>query len=217
MTKIFEEISPKNKQKLLRFLEASTLTFEKNETILANLEQDNMIGMIVSGYIQIVRVDDEGNRTLIEELEEEDVFGSIISSIKNSDYNIITKEQTTIIIMDYDLILNYRENGKEFYNQFIKNLLKIVMQKIQEKNERIEILTKKSIRNKLLKYFSIMSKKRGSKHIYLPFSFTDLADYLAVDRSAMSRELKYLKEEGFIEVKGKKITLLYDMDSSIYV
>jgi len=102
MTKIFEEISPKNKQKLLRFLEASTLTFEKNETILANLEQDNMIGMIVSGYIQIVRVDDEGNRTLIEELEEEDVFGSIISSIKNSDYNIITKEQTTIIIMDYD-------------------------------------------------------------------------------------------------------------------
>lgn len=217
MTKIFDQINPKNKQKLLRVLEANTVNFEKNKSILKNAEQDNLIGIIVSGYLQIVRVDDNGNRTLIEELEEEDVFGSIISSIKNSDYDIITKEDTTMIIMDYDLILNYRENSKEYYNQFIKNLLKIVMQKIQEKNERIEVLTKKTIRNKLLKYFSIMSKKRGSKHIYLPFTFTDLADYLAVDRSAMSRELKYLKEEGFIEIKGKKITLLYDMDSSIYV
>ena len=137
MTKIFEGISSKNKQKLLRILEANTINFEKNKTILKNVEHDNIIGMIVSGYIQIVRVDDNGNRTIIEELEEDDVFGSIISSIKNSDYDIITKENTAIIIMDYDLILNYRENSKEYYNQFIKNLLKIVMQKIQEKNERI--------------------------------------------------------------------------------
>ena len=95
------------------------------------------------------------------------------------------------------------------YNRFLKNLLDIVTQRIQEKNERIEILTKNTIRNKLLEYFHIYSKKHGTKYVYLPFTFSDLADYLAVDRSAMSRELKYLKEEGFIEVKGKRITRLY--------
>ena len=74
---------------------------------------------------------------------------------------------------------------------------------------RIEILTKKTIRNKLLEYFKIVSTKNNSKNIYLPFTFTDLADYLAIDRSAMTRELKNLKGEGFIEIKGKRITLLY--------
>ena len=88
------------------------------------------------------------------------------------------------------------------------------MTKTEEKNERIEILTKKTIRNRLLEYFTIMSNKHGTKFIYLPFNYTDLADYLAIDRCAMSRELKNLKEEGFIEIKGKRITLLYEKYSS---
>ena len=54
------------------------------------------------------------------------------------------------------------------------------------------------------------ANKHGSKYVYLPFNFTDLADYLGVDRSAMSREMKYLKEEGLIKVKGKKITILFE-------
>ena len=148
-------------------------------------------------------------RSIIEELEEQDVFGSFISSLKNKEYEIIAKEDTEIIIIDYDNIINCNLTNKSFYNQFIKNLLQITSKKIQEKNERIEILTKKTIRNKLLEYFKIISKKHNSKYIYLPFNFTDLADYLAIDRSAMSRELKYLKEEGFIEIKGKRIKLLY--------
>ena len=79
---------------------------------------------------------------------------------------------------------------------------------ISQRNERIRILTNKTIRNKLLEYFEILSKKTGSRMIRLPFSYTDMADYLAVDRSAMSRELKKLKEEKIIEVKSRRITLL---------
>ena len=71
----------------------------------------------------------------------------------------------------------------------------------------MEILTNKTIRNKLLAYFKIMSRKNNSRVIYLPYNYTDLADYLAIDRSAMYRELKNLKEEGLIEVKNKRITL----------
>ena len=78
-----------------------------------------------------------------------------------------------------------------------------------QKNQKIRILTKKTIRNKLLEFFDIEQELHHSKNIYLSSTFTDLADYLAVDRSAMTRELKSLKDEGFIVIKGKKITLLY--------
>ena len=74
---------------------------------------------------------------------------------------------------------------------------------------RIELLTKRSIRDKLIGYFTMLSTRNLSKSFSLPFSLTDLADYLSVDRSAMMRELKLLKEEGFIEKNGNKITLLY--------
>ena len=84
--------------------------------------------------------------------------------------------------------------------------------KITNANNRIEILSNKTIRNKLLAYFKVISKKNNSKIIYLPYNYTDLADYLGVDRSAMYRELKHLKDEGLIETKNRKITLkTYDL------
>ena len=76
-------------------------------------------------------------------------------------------------------------------------------------NTRIELLTKRSIRDKLIGYFTLISSKNLNKSFTLPFSLTDLADYLNVDRSAMMREMKSLKEEGFIEKNGNRITLLY--------
>ena len=113
--------------------------------------------------------------------------------------------------------MNFNQNTKEYYNQFIKNLLIIIMSDMKKTTQRLEILTRKTIRNRLLEYFNISLKNSGTKHIYLPFNFTELAHYLAVDRSAMMRELKYMKEERIIEVKGKRITLLIDKYSSIYM
>ena len=74
---------------------------------------------------------------------------------------------------------------------------------------RVELLTKRSTRDKLLAYFSLVSTRNLSKSFVLPFSLTDLADYLSVDRSAMMREMKLLKEDGLIQKTGNKITLLY--------
>lgn len=208
MNNLFNEISPKNKIKLLRMLEANTLHFKENTQIFNTIKNDKIIGIIIEGNIEIIKTDYNGNRTLIENLYENDIFGTMFTSF-NNEYEIISKEDTKVIIIDYDTIINTKDNNKAFFNQFIKNLLNIIVNKINEKNERIEILTRKTIRNKLLEYFRVTSKKNGSKIIYLPFSFTDLSDYLAVDRSAMSRELKNLKDEGFIEIKQKRITLKY--------
>lgn len=209
MINLFDKINEKNKEKLLKLLEANTFTVKKETSILKTYKQDNIIGIVVSGYIQIIRNDYNGNRSIIEELEENSIFGSMFSSISNRECDVYTKEDSKIIIIDYKNIIDTANTNYSFYNQFIQNLLKIFSEKINNKNERIEILTKRSIRNKLLEYFKIISKKNGTKNIYLPFSFTEFADYLAVDRSAMSRELKNLKNEGFISIKGRKITLLY--------
>ena len=102
-----------------------------------------------------------------------------------------------------------KENRFTFYNQFLKNLINILTTIIAKANDRIEVLSNKSIRDKLLDYFRILSKKTGSKVIYLPMSYTELADYLAVNRSALSREIKNLKDDELIETKGKRIKLLY--------
>lgn len=209
MNNLFENISKSNKEKLLKMLEATTLIFQKDINICSTINDKNIIGIIEDGYLQIIRNDYNGNRTIIEDLITGDIFGDLLFPITTQEYDIITKEETKITFIDYSIVVNTEEIKYSYYNQFIKNLLKLTVHKINEKNDRIKILTKKTIRDKLLEYFRITSKRNGSKIIYLPSTFTELADYLAVDRSAMSRELKYLKEEGFIEIVSKKITLLY--------
>lgn len=208
MRKLFANISVKDQKKLLKLLETSVLNYKKDSVILSTVN-NNIIGIILEGKAQIIRTDYNGNRTIIEELEEESIFGTALSSLSSDECQIITKEDTKILVIAYDIIISSKNNNYSYYNQFIKNLLEITTNIIDEKNNRIEILTKKSIRDKLLEYFRIYRKKHGTNIIYLPFSYTDLSDYLAVDRSAMSREIKSLKEEGFISTKGRKINLLY--------
>lgn len=214
---IFEGISKKNEQKLLKMLESNTLNVIKGNKIFSKISNDNIVAIIKKGLIHILKEDDKGNQIVIEELKEKEVFGSYIAFFKNSEYTILAKEDCEIIVIDYDLLMNFNQNNKEFYNQFMKNLLKIIMKDMKKTTERLEILTRKTIRNRLLEYFRISLQNSGNRNIHLPFSLTALSHYLAVDRSAMMREIKYLKEEGIIEVKGKKITLLTDKYSSIYM
>lgn len=204
----FTRISPEEK-KLLKNLEASTYTFKKNVSVLSSIPAGDILGIVLEGKLQIIHTDYEGNRTITEELTDNAVFGSRISYLKDSESEIITKEETTIIILEYFNLRNFYKQEDPSYHQLINNLFEISINIIANRNERIAILTKKTIRNRLLEYFKITSNKTKSRNIYLPFSFTDLADYLAVDRSAMSREIKTLKDEKIIEIKARKITLLY--------
>ena len=206
MNDLFYKINTREKEKILAYLEANTLSYKKNTTILSSVKNEYIIGIVLSGYLQIIKTDYNGNRTIIEELYDEDIFGFTTSSIASSEQSIVTKEDSKIIIIYFNEIINSNYNYS-YFNQFLKNLLSFMAKKLNGSNDRIEILTNKTIRNKLLAYFKIMSKKNNSRIIYLPYNYTDLADYLAVDRSAMYRELKNLKEEGLIEIKNKKITL----------
>ena len=205
----FANISAREKQNLLSLLKVHIYSFDVNYDILEVIKNDDVIGIISEGAAEIRHVNYNGEVYITELLEEDSVFSTTISSINNNEFEMITKEKTSIIVIDYNNLMNKELISKSYYNIFIQNLFTIINEKTMQKNERIRILTKKTIRNKLLEYFKITQSNNHSKNIYLPFNYKDLADYLAIDRCAMARELKYMKEEGFIEIKGKRITLLY--------
>lgn len=210
MINAFQNISFNNKKKLLSLLESKENYFTKNSSILKNYTNENIVGIIESGLIQIIKTSYNGNTTIIQELSDNEVFTTNINTLFN-DTDIIALEDSKVIIIDYDYIIENLDTNKDYFNQFIKNLFIILNEKILEKNERIQILTKKTIRNKFLEYLKIQSRIKGSRNIYIPYNYKNLADYLAVDRTALAREISILKKEGFIETKGKKITILYDI------
>lgn len=205
----FQGISEKEQKKILTLLAVHVYNFDANQDILETIKNDDVIGIIQEGFAEIKRINYNGDENIIEELDKDSIFGTNISAINNNEYEIITKEPTTVIIIEYDYLQDEENLNQKYFNKFLLNLFSIINEKMQLKNERIRILTRKTIRNKLLEYFQIYQENHHSKNIYLPSSFTNLADYLAIDRSAMARELKYMKDEGFIEIKGKRITILY--------
>ncbi len=206
MKKLFDKISDKEKDLILKEFEAETLLYKKNSSVLST-NRANIIGIVLDGYLQIIKTDYDGKQVILEELMEGHLFGTTLSNLNNTEYSVVAKEDSKILVIEYDMIFT-SNNVKPYITKFLKNLLDITTEIINERNNHIQILTKKSIRDKLLEYFNL-NKTPGSKILYLPSTITDLANYLAIDRSAMSRELKNLRNEGFIETKGKRIYLKY--------
>lgn len=209
MNSPFDGISKAQMNKLFDLLETHTYKYTKNQEILPTLKNANIIGIVLSGSAQINYIEYNGNEIVMEDLEVGSVFGSNVSATNDENCQIISKEDTEILVIDYFKLLNPKNLKHIYFNMFFRNLFDILNTKLKDRNERIRILEKKQIRDKLLEYFEIEHKKSHSRNIYLPFHFKDLADYIAVNRSAMFRELKNLKEEKFIEVKDRRITLLY--------
>ena len=209
MTTPFEALTKSQKNKLFDLLGVHIYKFNKNQEVLPTIKNENIVGIILDGYAQILNIEYNGNEIVIENLYKDSVFGSNISLTNSENYQIIAKQSTSVLVIDYDKLVNPKNLSHNYFNIFFRNLFDIINIKMREKNERIKILEKKQIREKLLEFFEIEHKKNRLNSIYLPFSFKDLADYLAINRSAMFRELRHLKDEKFIEVKNRKITLLY--------
>lgn len=207
MVSIFKGFDKSSKRKLLKDLEANIMSFNKNVSLLKQMDKGNLIGILEDGDAQIVRTDYDGNKIIIEHLKVGSIFGLRFSLLQNDEYDIITKSECKFIFIDYDLIkLEFRRS--KYYQKFLINLLDILSSMVYEKNERINILTRKNTREKLIEYFDKESKKAFSKEFYLPFNLTELAEYLSIDRSAMMREIKKLKDDKVIESFGNKIRLL---------
>ena len=184
--------------------------FSKNETIITYIEKRNQICFVLKGEADLIRYDLNGNKTIIGHFTKNDVFGEFFYPANtNNELFVEAKKPAEIMFLLYDDIAEKCKKSCTFHEELKESLTNIMLEKVIELNTRIELLTKRNTRDKLLSYFDILSSNRMNKTITVPFSFTDLADYLSVDRSAMSRELSHLIEDGFIKKVGNKITLLY--------
>ena len=209
MNNPFDGLSELQKNKLLKKLESHIYKYNKNEEILSTLKNTNIICILLEGSAKISNINYLGEETVVEELYENSVFGTNISNIDNIECQIKAITDCTIIIIDYVKLIKSENLNYSYFNIFLFNLFQIINDKFKETNDRIQIITKKNIRDKLLAFFENEYRKTRSQRIYLSSNFKNLADYLSVNRSAMFRELRSLKDENFIKVKGNRITLLY--------
>lgn len=184
--------------------------FVKGETVTTYIEKRNQICIVLSGEVDLIRYDLNGTKTIIGHYLSNDIFGeAFYPANTNNELFATARKNSEILFFTYDTLLTKCRRNCEFHKVLTSNLGELFLDQIVSLNLRIELLTKRSIRGKILSYFDVLSKRSLRRTFTVPFSYTDLADFLSVDRSAMMRELKLLSDEGFIKKQGSKITLLY--------
>lgn len=183
--------------------------FDKGENITTFLVNRNQFCILISGTADLVKYDYNGNRIVTEHFSKNDIFGEIFYHINtNSEFVVEAKDKCEVLLFSYHDIHEKCKRNCNFHKQLIETFPNLIISKITSLTSRIEILSRRSTRDKLLGYFSFLSIQYG-KSFTLPFSITELANYLSVDRSSMTRELSSLKKENFIKQDRNRITLLY--------
>ena len=184
--------------------------YKRGELITTYIANRTQIGIIIEGNADLIRYDYDGNRNIIERFNQGDIYGEMFHS-KDNVNGLIIEAVTNVIIyqLEYNTIVTPCSSSCPIHEALKAEISKMILEKVKYLNTRIELLTKRSTREKILAYFTLVSKGRINKSFRLPFSYTDLADYLNVDRSAMTREIRSLVEDGFIEKDNRNITILY--------
>lgn len=184
--------------------------FTKGETVTTYIEKRSQICIVISGEIDLIRYDFNGNKTIIGHFINNDIFGEVFYPANtNNELFAVAHKNSEILFYTYDSLSTKCKKNCDFHKELTNGLSQLFLDQIVSLNLRIELLTKKNTRGKILSYFEMLSKSTLRRTFILPYSYTDLADFLSVDRSAMMRELKLLIDEGFIKKHNNKITLLY--------
>ena len=170
---------------------------------------NDAVGVVERGSAALIRIDEEGVATVLEELGPGSVFGrSLAFAVAGGDsLEVVSHSGCEVLFIDYCYILKRCEQACTHHSMLVQNMLGLLVEKAQKLSQRVDVLSRRTIREKLLCYFRQLSEKTGSDTIVLPFSLSTLADYIATVRSAMMRELKRLREEDVIHSEGRKITL----------
>lgn len=172
--------------------------FSKGETVTTYIEKRNQFCILISGEAELVRYDFYGHKTIIGHFNDYDTFGEVFYPANtNNELFVVAKKKCKVLFYIYDN-LNYKcRKNCTFHNDLINQLSSLLLDKIINLNMRVELLSKRNIRDKLISYFNLLSAKTLSKTIIIPFSYTDLADYLSIDRSAMMRDIKALIDQRY--------------------
>lgn len=208
-TTLFEGISKTDLLSLLKLLSTNKKYYQKGATIYEIGDYINQIGFILSGSVTLLKCDYWGNQKILSHVEHNEIFGEVYACIKKEPLNIsvIANQDSEILFFDIGS-LNTEVISKHLYaNKFIFNLLQEIAKKTYLLTRKIEHTTQHTTREKLLSYLSDQSLKKRSNSFDIPFNRQELADYLSVDRSAMSFELSKMKNEGILNFHKNKFIL----------
>ena len=210
---LFQDISYDEYCRMLICFQAVQKSFRADELIYDFMsgEQD-AVGVIERGEAALIRIDEEGVSTVMEELTTGGVFGRTLAfaGSNRDSLEVVCRTPCDVVFIDYPHILKRCHKACSHHSMLVQNMLRLMSDKAQSLSQRVDVLSRRSIREKLLCYFHQLAEKEGSDSFLLPFSLSTLADYIATDRSAMMRELKRLREEGVLQSDGRKFKLLME-------
>lgn len=212
-TLLFSGMMPEEITSILDCLSARRAHYEKEQFIFRPGDYITQVGMVLSGTVHILKEDFWGNKSIISEISEGSLFAETYACIATEafDAGVIAASSCDILFLDFHRILTICSSACGFHTRLIHNLLTVLAEKNMMLTKKIEHMSKKTTRTKLLSYLSNRSVIAGSSVFEIPFNRQQLADYLSVDRSAMSNELSKLRAEGILTFKKNKFTLKEDL------
>ena len=205
---LFQGIAFSDFECMLGCLPTRTASYKKADIILLSGDTIDFVGLILSGAVKTIKEDTDGRITILTELAVSDVFGEAFAcaGVTQSPVSIVAMEDTEVLFIDYKRIITSCTAACPFHAKLIENMLLLIARKNLALNQKIEILSKRTTREKLLYFFDAQRGAAGK--FTIPFTREELAHYLCVDRSAMSNELGKMRDEGLIKYHKNSFEIL---------
>ncbi len=207
---LFKDIEEENLQPLLSCLSAKTVHYDRNQIFTIEEESKNRFGIVLSGEVQVFQEDYYGNRSILAKIEKGDVFGESLACADSKAFpvSVVSTADSIILFIDCSKLSAPCAKVCSFHSRMIQNMLNIVSMKNIALMQKIEFVSKRSTREKLIAYLSSEAQRSKSSVFIIPFDRQELADYLYVDRSAMSTELGKMRDDGLLRFYKNQFELL---------
>lgn len=208
--RLFEGIRDEDKKPMLGCIGYHVGSFLKDQIVAFEGENLKHIGIILSGCVDMVKEDLWGNKTMLLRLRKNELFGETFACGDDSMavVTFVVSENAKILFLPFDRVMHSCTQACGFHYRLIENMVGIIANKNRELMRKIEVLSKRTIREKLLAYLSIQAQAQESRYFEIPLGRVEMAEYLCVDRSALSRELAKMKEEGLLDFDKNCFRLL---------
>lgn len=199
-TKLFQDIEETEIESMLDCLLAATQSYQKGEYVFHRGERITSVAMLLEGCIHIQKEDYWGNLSILSEISAGEIFGEVYACLGNEEIlnNAVAVRQSTVLFLDISRILTICPSACRFHGRLIRNLLSVIASKNKILTQKLSHMSQRSTREKLLSYLSEQSLRTGCSSFDIPFNRQQLADFLSVDRSAMSNELCKMRDEGIL-------------------
>ena len=209
-TKLFAGVNETEIGAMLSCLQARVQTYKKGEYVFHQGEKLDTITVLVEGCLHIQRDDYWGNRSIMNVIGVGEMFGeAYVAPESGALFNdVIAVEDSTVLFFDVKRTLTTCTSACRFHTMVVQNLFFAISEKNLKLVQKLGHMSKRSTREKLMSYLSEEAKKQNSATFSIPFNRQQLADFLSVDRSAMSNELCKMRDEGLLEFDRNQFKLL---------